>query len=91
MCRLLPSELFGSIPTLAVLPNMTIFGLPFYLYVVITATAWLFHAAEIQLMYQPLTALQRGWSKKQKKVFEKSVYERDRILPLYACTGFCQW
>ena len=70
---------------------MTILDLPFYLYIVIAATAWLFHVAEMHLMYQPLSVMQRGWSKQQKKAFDKAVYERDRTLEFYTNTGFCQW
>ena len=70
---------------------MTILDLPFYLYIVIAATAWLFHVAEMHLMYRPLSVMQRGWSKQQKKAFDKAVYERDRVLAFYMNTGFCQW
>lgn len=70
---------------------MTILDLPFYLYIVIAATAWLFHVAEMHLMYRPLSVMQRGWSKQQKKAFDKAVYERDRALAFYMNTGFCQW
>jgi hypothetical protein len=70
---------------------MTILGLPFYLYIVIAAMAWLFHVAEMHLMYRPISVMQRGWSKQQKKAFDKAVYERDRVLAFYMNTGFCQW